>query len=223
MKGLKSLLVVTLALACATQGNAQTVGVSNITNTVIQGWDLGPASGFQYVANGFSTGAGTGWTISSVDMKITVDGTPNQQISLGLWTDNAGNPGSVIGSFTNVSPTTTGIYSFTPASTLSLASNTAYWLVAEYPTINVVYWAYTDDASETGLPGWTIGNLTKSFNGSWQINGPTPSLFTVNVQAVPEPTTWALMGLGGVLAVGAVWYRRRKNCQVSEQLVPTEE
>jgi hypothetical protein len=62
---------------------------------------------------------------------------------------------------------------------------------------------------------WTLGNnLSFAFNApaGYEVEGYKLSkagdTFSVEFEAVPEPTTWALMGLGAVLVAGAARFRK---------------
>jgi hypothetical protein len=58
--------------------------------------------------------------------------------------------------------------------------------------------------------------FTTDHLSSFQVNyGPGSglginSVVLSNFSAVPEPSTWALMIVGGVVAVGTAWQRRRR-------------
>ncbi len=62
-----------------------------------------------------------------------------------------------------------------------------------------------DAASFVGTPIITLNGFAEGSSYNWNT---TTGLFTVNVTAVPEPSTWALLGLGAV-AVGFAAYRKR--------------
>jgi hypothetical protein len=62
---------------------------------------------------------------------------------------------------------------------------------------------------------WTFGsNLSFAFNApaGYEVEGYKLSkagdTFSVEFEAVPEPSTWALMGLGAVLVAGAARFRK---------------
>lgn len=72
-------------------------------------------------------------------------------------------------------------------------------------------------------PGVTFGGNHASNAGSLSFPGGSNSGFDVGVLgpnmilAVPEPTTWALMGLGAVLAAGGNWQYRRRRTRLLDQ------
>ncbi|MCP5524585.1 MAG: PEP-CTERM sorting domain-containing protein [Verrucomicrobiales bacterium] len=198
------------------------VGVSNLG-------ELGAGFGYPVdmtyrVGMSFTTGAGAGWSLQSVDMSLFSLATSGGGgvLTLSLNADLAGLPGGHLVTLDTLSPIvslTPTTYNFTPTAPLSLAPLTTYWLLAPGsgadfvdPGIN---WQKTGfpGFGETGLPGWTIlDGVANSFDGgaSWYAMPQyEPAMFGVNVSDVPEPQVYALFaGLG--LAGFAVLRRRRR-------------
>lgn len=92
--------------------------------------------------------------------------------------------------------------------------------------------ANTSDSYEFGVPSGQVDwapNVTfgaNHFSTGASLVFPTGSngagfdvgAFGPNmILAVPEPTTWALMGLGAVLAAGGTWQYRRRRAKLLEQ------
>jgi len=134
--------------------------------------------------------------------------TASTDLFVRLYSDNSGQPGTVITNFTNPASisSTLANNTFTLATPQALAANTTYWLVSGVSSGSGNYqWGYTTSLNQTGLPGWTIGDgYVESNNqgGSW-ISFPTdgPYQFSLEETAtnIPEPgSVVALLGLGGL-------------------------
>ncbi len=128
-----------------------------------------------------------------------------------LYSDNSGQPGTVITNFTNPTPITTTLTNntFTLATPQALAANTTYWLVSGTTGGGEYYWGYTKSFNQTGLPGWTIGDgyvFSSDQSASWDTD-PTGGPYQFSLEgtenapptSVPEPgSVVALLGLGGL-------------------------
>jgi hypothetical protein len=151
-----------------------------------------PTSGFQvrnnqWLSSSFQTGnASYGYILNSVTLRIG-------QATLGslfvkLYSNAAGNPGTEITSFNVPSIGGTNNYNFTLTNSQLLTANTTYWLVAGILSGSGLYvWTKTNSTAETGLPGWSIGDLTFFNNNGalniWNSFGlPEPFQFSVNGQ-----------------------------------------
>ncbi|ELP53118.1 PEP-CTERM putative exosortase interaction domain protein [Microcystis aeruginosa TAIHU98] len=124
-----------------------------------------------------------------------------------LYSDNSGQPGTVITNFTNPTPITTTLTNntFTLATPQALAANTTYWLVSGTTGGGEYYWGYTQSFNQTGLPGWTIGDgfvFSSDQSASWGTDptgGPYQFSLEGTATSVPEPgSVVALLGLGGL-------------------------
>jgi len=220
-----TLVLLVLGLCAAASPQAQAgLAVSNLSNTFGSAWDLGSGSTLadSPVANQFTTGPGPGWTLDSVVLDLgLVAGTPSGSISAFLAADNSGLPGTTLVTLLGSNPTTPSEdITFTPQSPTLLAVNTAYWLVVSANLADNYLWNFTTDTSETGLPGWSIGNTSYAGypSGTWTalassvppFNVPAPVLFQVNATAVPEPGSLTLLAMGGVVGLAGAASRRRK-------------
>jgi len=200
-------------IALTALGNTASRGatvVSNLSTSEASAWDLGPAGGDVGVANSFTTSTGAGWTLDSIVLSLVEALGPNppvpdQNVTVSLYDDAGGEPGSVVGTFNSMVPAIPGTVTFTPTTTVNLTANTTYWVYAEYPEEDEVYWSNTSDLTETGLAGWEIGNDALTLTGgSWNVLlDDTPTRFEINATTIPEPTSALLVGLGGAfLGVG---------------------
>jgi hypothetical protein len=181
------------------------------------GWTLGNHDEVidSAVANSFTTGSGGPWTLNSIVLNVGLfAGTPAGGITVDLAEDAGGLPGSQLMTLSGANPALPAEeIGYTPPTSFSLASNTTYWVVASAAVRNNYLWNFTTDTSETGEPGWTIGNTAYASYpaGAWtaltEPGAPNnPTLFAVSVTPVPEPQDYALMaGVG--LAGFAAWRR----------------
>jgi hypothetical protein len=166
---------------------------------------------YSRVASSFTTGSGPGWTLNSAT--FTIDSFEVNDLSAYIYDDNLGIPGTVQATVMLADVPALGINNVTfdfSASGLTLNPNTSYWLAIEQTTGASAEssWARPDSTySTTGLPGWTIGGeLRVNANPNWEPITPHPGLFSIEVTAIPEPSSSvALLALGGL----ALLRRRR--------------
>ena len=121
-------------------------------------------------------------------------------------------PGSSLGTLDgSLNPTTAGIYTFTPASNLTLSPSTYYFIVLTAGTTvaNGAYeWNALNTFSYNPSGGWGGVISWISNNGSlWTAHPPLDfSQFAINATVIPEPGVLSLFGLGGL---GFLWHRRK--------------
>jgi hypothetical protein len=141
-------------------------------------------------------------------------------MSLALFDDASGAPGSEIVSLgtATISANPIAPYTFAPTAATTLLPTTTYWLVASATAADNISWAYIEDLSETGLPGWTIGDQTLGSypTGSWTnletfVNDELPVQFSVDVTPVPLPAAAWLFGSALLGGVGLGYRNRRKS------------
>ena len=142
----------------------------------------------QWVSSSFQTGnASSVYIISSVTLRFgrfTLG-----SLFLKLYSGSE-SPTTEIMNFNVPSIGGTNNYEFTLTSPQLLTANTTYWLVAGVSSGSGRYfWAKTDSTVETGLPGWSIGNLAFFSNDQGASNiwgvffGSGPFQFSVNGQS----------------------------------------
>jgi hypothetical protein len=154
------------------------------------------------LADSFSTG---GSVMLLTNLRVMVSGDPasNGDIGISLLADNGTSPGAsiaMLGSIAAASLGTDLLYDFSPASPITLAPNTRYWI--ELTTLNAsATWPFSFDVSGTGVGSEFFSNSTgvaSNFDG--------PYLMRVSA-TVPEPATVGLVGLS-MLALAML--RRKK-------------
>ena len=148
-------------------------------------------------------GSDAGFHLDSVQLLMSNPvGSPNS-FSVGIYSgaSRREGPGPLVGFLNGATPDSAGVYTFT-APNITLASLTVYWLVVSGGT-----------SVEQGSYSWNLAanNSYDSDNGSglspyydsspsgslWTRNGSTPLQFAVYVTAIPEPSSLALLGVGG--------------------------
>lgn len=204
-----------LAITLAPQAQAATV-VSNLGNTSdgsLAVNNLTGPLGFAGVdaANSFTTGAAA--TLESVTLSLSGFGVVDFKVA--LYLDSAGLPGTSLVTLTgNSNPSSLGLYTYT--GTYALAASTTYWVVASVPhdvAVNhLANWYSTTNPSETGQPGWSIGDGSAQRHWSSGVPeawaGSDRALqFSAETMSVPEPGRATL--LFGSVCLATVLRRRR--------------
>jgi hypothetical protein len=199
-------------------GNLGTVNASTTSNTV--GY-LNLAQQNQFQSQGFSVGNQLGssaWDIQSIQVGLGSSGAPSPVLS--IYSDfvsiNGPVPGTSLATFTgSTSVSTKGLYTFTGSFTA--LENTSYWVVlsnANSASLESFEW-YTNDSFTTPTQQ-NASNVTylgtserNTVAGTWTNAIPSLSI-SVSAVAVPEPPTYALAMVAGVLGAGAAARRRSK-------------
>jgi len=216
-----AIVAVVLAVAAAdaapiyVYGNLGSVANNTTSNTV--GY-LSPTQTDQSQAQGFSVGNQVGssaWEIKEIQVGLGSTGNPSPVVA--IYSNVASAPGSLLATFTNSTPVDTkAIYTFTGSFTA--VQNTSYWAVlsnANSASLESYEWYAVDGfstPSEKNASNITyLGTLERSGTGAWSSALPSLSIGVNAVSAVPEPSTYALAVVAGVL--GACKAARRRDTQ----------
>lgn len=129
---------------------------------------LAADSGTTYVGGQFT--AGSSYTLCAVTLRLRKVGTPTFTLNAKIYTNNAGSPGTLVGTGSNnfsISSLTTsdGDAAFTGLSA-SLTSGTVYWIVIQST-------GSPNDFSDYGIVSGAFGSTTfrQSANGTTWSNG----------------------------------------------------
>ena len=130
---------------------------------------------------------------------------------LDLYSDNGGNVGSELATFTDPITFTTSLDDnvFT-ISGVTVSPNTTYWLVLKALS-GIVSWGFPTDDNGTGIGFTDTFTATTNGGATWDtpVAGDEPNLAEVdaNLSGVPEPST-AWLVIPGFLLLAAIRARR---------------
>jgi hypothetical protein len=165
-----------------------------------------------WLAMEFHTGNNTGgYLLDSIQFALTdASGNPSNFTAM-IYTEvgfDGAFPGSSLGTLDgSLSPVSSGVYTYTDDSSITLSPNDYYFIVLTAGTtvVNGAYeWSLAGANSYNPTGGWGVegGNSTaffSSINGSsWNPIGFSFPQFAINATAIPEPSSEILLGLGGV-------------------------
>jgi hypothetical protein len=184
-------------------GASGTTGGLSTTNT-------GITNAFR-VAQVFNTGTAVDQQLTSVTLgAFSASGST---LGLSVYNDAGGTPGSLFAQSTNtiqLSTNTNGSLNTWLFSNAAMVPNTNYWIV---PTVGM-NWSlrssFTAFPTEQNDSGYSyVGAYESSNSGaSWGLVEGGQAAYAVSIQAVPEPSTWAMAAAGAGL-VGLIRWRRR--------------
>lgn len=181
-------------------------------------------------ATGFTTGANASFLdLTGVKLSLKTSSTSSAPV-ISIFSNTVTGVGDVPGTLlaTLTGPTITNTLAaqdFLFTGNLSLSPNTNYWVVlsASDPTSRY-QWEFANSApAEQNSSGYAaIAGRRKINAGAWT-NNTTASLGMVEIQAVPEPSTLILAGIGmaGAVAVDSKRRQRRRR-MVAETSAETE-
>ena len=186
-------------------GNLGTVNASTTSNTV--GY-LSPSQQNEFQSQGFSVGNQVGssaWDIQEIQVGLGSSSSPSPVV--GIYSDFASINGPVPG---NLLATFTG--SFTAL------ENTSYWVVlsnANSASQESYEWysndAFSQPTQQNASNVTYLGTKQRDgLSGTWNSTLPSLSIGIKAAVAVPEPPTYALAMVAGVLGAGAAARRRSK-------------
>jgi hypothetical protein len=195
-----------------------TTFLSNLAQTLTGSAAVGSDS---WYAADFITGNNPGgYALNSIQLAMADSSGNPSGLTVMVYSSVAGIavfPGSSVGTLSgSANPTISGTYTYTPASSLALLANTAYFIVLTGGTTvaNGAYdWSVTSDPS----PGYTSYHwggetfFADSSDGShWSYTPANYGQFALTATPTPEPCVISLFALGGLL----IALQRRKTRSV---------
>ena len=176
----------------------------------------------KFMSQTFTTDSQT-WSNLNITLALAnYNATSSGSFSVGIYADSAGSIGSLIGGlttsnsafFTNPNGKDWGNLNLADFqnvlfqnNAVTLSANTTYWVGLNNDVNNNFSWDTYASGSISGLGRYGLAWVG---NSSASVNDLGGNLFAMNVTgtpSVPEPSTYALMGLGALALVVA--YRRR--------------
>ena len=170
----------------------------------------------------------------SVALFISTNNTNDTSFSVGIYANNSGSPGTVVGTVNNFTSSNLGTdratanYSVDVSSNnINLSSITTYWLTVFRTTPDGTYDTSTYDqvAWAAGSTSGTAGDArqTLDLGTAWTDVNPANNSFAGQIVMVPEPGTLLLGGIAAACGGGGVWWRRkRKAAPVADEAVVAE-
>jgi len=198
-----------ILLGMTASASAQSTLLSTMNSPLSSVSTLWTGGGFSGFAQVFTTGS----QIENIGSVTVNEGTYsgiNAAFSVSFYTDGGNHPGSLVnnGLFTGSAIAYPVCKTFQP---LTLEANTTYWLVLNDSSTRA---SFTETSSAnlvlSGNGGFAFGDSYYSLDqgASWAKSSSYIPMFTIDSAApVPEPSTLALAGLGGL---GTLLLRRRR-------------
>lgn len=169
--------------------------------------DYGPTvTGNEGLASGFNTGSSTELTLQSITLGLFASDSVLVPLSVTVYTDVSGAPGTVAAISAPVNVGSTGAYDFSFSSVV-LSANTTYWAVPSSGNDTAWYLAGVGSSfvapTEQNASGYSaVGALKDTGSATWVAADASEYAISVNA-VVPEPTTIALAFCGaGIAAFG---------------------
>lgn len=186
-------------------GNLGASGTGLISNS---GSDIVSGTLPYSAAVGFSTGSSGASVLKldSITLGLFYDNFASQSFSLNVHADNAGAPGSVLFTSSPVSIGAKSAYTFSFGFP-QMSASTTYWVV---PDAGLFWYSSSPSVAPTAQNGsayTAAGTIASTDNRATWTASPEVNFYSLSVQAVPEPSAFALVAVG--TATVALGYRRR--------------
>ncbi len=186
--------------------------LSNLNQTATGSLAVGSDS---WLAEGFFAGTNpSGYVLNSIQLEMAGgSGNPSNFTAM-IYNSQPGGfiPVSTIGTLNgSLNPVAGGIFTYTPASSITLLKNKLYYIVltASTSVANGAYeWDFTSVNSYNPIGGWSGSGIfySASDGSSWNGFSGDYAQYAINATPVPEPGVLGLFGLGGL---AFLWHRRK--------------
>jgi len=183
-------------------GNLGSSGTGGTTNT---NTDMGPGLNF-FIAQGF-TAASPDLNVTSITLGLFGASEGTVPATVGIYADNFGQPAAsalYASAVTNVGGKGLYNFSFTGA---NLTAGSSYWII---PQSDVSWYTAGSAPSGQNSSGYAFTQTLENDGTGWASAG--SNRYSVSVQAVPEPSTYAMAAIG-LASAGVMQYRRRRRAQ----------
>ncbi|MGH7938805.1 MAG: choice-of-anchor R domain-containing protein [Bryobacteraceae bacterium] len=134
----------------------------------------------------------------------------NSPVNVFLESDAGGMPGTILATLTQsgvIPPfNSETLTMFTPTTSFALQTGVTYWLVAgETDPTTEQTWDFANGDTKNNIAFNQVGSPT----GPWTTFTGTDVAFRIDSAAIPEPSSFMLLG-AGLLGVGAIAFARRR-------------
>lgn len=182
-------------------GNLGTSGTSAVSNTATDVGELVDGLVPYFIAQGF-TASGPNLNVQSIAASLFGQ---SSAATMNIYSSVDGKPGSVLFTSSTVTVGAKSTYVF-PFSGAVLSSGVSYWVVPSSPAEVSWYLASAGAPTAQNGSGYSFVGTKESPDG-WPNVG--IQSYSLSIQAVPEPSTYAMAAIGAGVA-GLMGWRRRK-------------
>lgn len=208
------LAAISFAAAYATPATQAETVLSTLGQNYSAGWYASASD--NPIALSFQTGPTQIWSLDEITLKLIVHSPSSDPLTVQLWSDLEAQPGAALTTLVpdTLNPATSGNYSYSTDVELILSAGTSYWIVLLSTSESSYNIANAPGSGSTSDEGWTVptNNFAFSNNGGESWNAMPDGIygFEVSATAVPEPSSYLLLGIG-VAAATLAGARKRKN------------
>jgi hypothetical protein len=203
----------TLLAPRITQAQGTMTVLSNLNQTAGGSVAVGSDS---WLAAAFETGTNfRGYVLNSIQLEMAAGSGNPSNFTVMIYNLQGGGifPLSSIGTLNgSLNPVAGGVFTYTPASSITLSRDTAYFivLIAGTTVANGAFeWDYVSAYSYNPNDGWNGSGeiISSSSDGAyWNTASLGYAQYAINVTDVPEPGVLGLSALGGL---AFLWHHRK--------------
>jgi hypothetical protein len=200
------------------EARAQGTFLSNLGQTSSSSLSVADDS---WVAASFLAGTNSGgYMLNSIQLFMSASIGTSTGFTVSV-NDNVGGgiPGGSIGGLTESDPQTAGVFSYSSPG-IFLQPATQYHIVVSSGTVTnqgAFKWRISNSSSFTATDGWSLNSsylISFDHGTPWGGGNRSPMQFAINATAIPEPSSLALLGLGGLCLASRLKRRRQLSFQL---------